>query len=206
MQARSLFAASCSSSSSSSTSRCVAVAGRSGLMSRTRVLRRPQTIKPNPNEAVSGQFDRSFEKMTATIEERLPLRQRNVLHGSLYDTLFGEESEQAQKEAAQDDIHGREAEKPAARQARSYFSDADLSPEALHVRSPRLKVAMNQQRLKYDKSVLKTTKEAPEYYYAEKTLEEKQRRRMGIIGVCLVLGGGSTWALSRLGAYMRTAG
>lgn len=151
---------------------------RSGLLGCTPMLLRPRAPKSNPHETATGKFDKSFEKLTAQIEERLPMSQRNIIRGSAHDRLFGEESEVDLKKAAQDDLHGREEEKPAARVARSYFSDQDLSPEALHVRSPRLKVAQNYQRLQYDKSTLNTSREAPEYYYSTPTPEALRRRRI----------------------------
>lgn len=149
---------------------------RLGAFSCTIIRRRPRAPKANPNETASGRYDKSFEKLTAQIEERLPFSQKNVLRGSVHDRLFGEESEDDMKKAAQDDLHGREDEKPAAKMARSYFSDEDLSPEALHVRSPRLRVSQNLERQKYDKKLLNTSSEPIEYYYLEESSSEKKHR------------------------------
>lgn len=149
---------------------------RLGALSCTIAWRRPRAPKANPNETTSGRYDKSFEKLTAQIEERLPFSQKNVLRGSVHDRLFGEESEDDLKKAAQDDLHGREDEKPAAKMARSYFSDEDLSPEALHVRSPRLRVAQNLERQKYDKKLLNTSREPIQYYYLNNSLNEKKQR------------------------------
>ncbi|KPA85970.1 hypothetical protein ABB37_00265 [Leptomonas pyrrhocoris] len=177
-----------------------------GVFQHTRLLRRPQTIKPNPNEATSGQFDKSFEKITETIESRLPFRQRHVAVGNIYDANFGEKSEHDMYKEAEEDLLGKEKEKPAARQARSYFSDEDLSPEALHVRSPHLKVAQNIQRQQYDPKILKTTAEASEYYYPALTKEQQRKRNAmlaagwGTVGIATFVG------LRKAGAYMRTAG
>ncbi|KPI84384.1 hypothetical protein ABL78_6565 [Leptomonas seymouri] len=181
-------------------------ASPAGVLQATRLLRRPQTIKPNPNEATSGQFDKSFEKITDTIESRLPFRQRHVAVGNIYDVNFGERTEHDMYKEAEEDLHGREKEKPAARQARSYFSDEDLSPEALHARSPHLKVAQNYQRQQYDKKILKTTAEPLEYYYPVLTKKQRQRRNAmlaagwGAVGIATFVG------LRKAGAYMRTAG
>eukprot|EP00796_Vickermania_ingenoplastis_P005552 gene5552-4006_t len=117
------------------------------------------------------------EKLTAQIEERLPMSQKNFLRGSAHDRLFGEETDVELKRAAQDDLHGREEEKPAARMARSYFSDQDLSPEAMHVRSPHLKVAQNRKRVQYDKRTLNTSREPEEYYYKEPSPQEMARQQ-----------------------------
>jgi hypothetical protein len=177
-----------------------------GVLRPTQLLRRPQTVKPNPHEATSGQFDKSFEKMTETIESRLPFRQRHVAKGNIYDVNFGERTEHDMYKEAEEDLQGREKEKPAARQARSYFSDEDLSPEAMHVRSPRLKVAQNIQRQNYDKSILKTTAEPSEYYYPVQTKEQRKKRNAmlaagwGTVGIITFVG------LKKAGAYMRTAG
>lgn len=163
-----------------------------GAWSCTPICRRPRAPKANPNETMSGRYDKSFEKLTAQIEERLPFSQKNVLRGSVHDRLFGEESETDLKKAAQDDLHGREEEKPAAKMARSYFSNEDLSPEALHVRSPRLKVAQNIERQKYDKRLLNTSSEPMEYYYDDHSqVEGKQRFLfivMSIAGCCALCG------------------
>nr|CAJ2480462.1 unnamed protein product [Leishmania braziliensis] len=177
-----------------------------GVMRPTRLLRRPQTIKPNPNEAMSGQFEKSFEKLTDKIESRLPFRQHHVLHGNIYEQQYGDRSEHDMWVEAQEDLHGREKEKPAARQARSYFSDEDLSPEALHVRSPQLKVAQNFQRQMYDKKILKTTAEPAAYYYPEVTMEEKRLYRWMLIAGWSAVGVMTLMGLRRLGEYMRTAG
>ncbi|GET92603.1 hypothetical protein, conserved [Leishmania tarentolae] len=177
-----------------------------GGMRATRLLRRPQTIKPNPNEATSGQFERSFEKLTDKIESRLPFRQHHVIHGNIYEQMYGEKSEHDMWVEAQEDLHGREKEKPAARQARSYFSDRDLSPEAMRVRSPQLKVAQNLQRQQYDKKILKTTAEPAVYYYPVVTLEEKRRYRWKLIAGWSAAGMAMLTGLQRLCEYMRTAG
>ncbi|KAG5466678.1 hypothetical protein LSCM1_00847 [Leishmania martiniquensis] len=172
----------------------------------TRPLRRPQTIKPNPNEATSGQFEKSFEKLTDKIESRLPFRQHHVLRGNIYEQQYGDRSEHDMKVEAQEDLHGCEREKPAARQARSYFSDEDLSPEAMHVRSPRLKVAQNLHRQAYDKKILKTTAEPAAYYYTELTMEEKRLHRWKLIAGWSAVGVVTLMGLQRLGEYMLTAG
>ncbi|KEG09887.1 hypothetical protein DQ04_04491050 [Trypanosoma grayi] len=168
----------------------------------TLVLLRPQTIKPNPAHTPSGKFDRSFEKLSSELENRMPFRQQQILYGSKYDRNFGEESYDEMRQAAQDDIYGREQEKAAARQARSYFTGDDLSPTALHVKSPRLKVAQHQQRQKYDKRILKTTKEAAEYYYERESPEQRRIRRR-VIAVCGAVGLlGAWWGLHALRLYM----
>ncbi|KAG5492511.1 hypothetical protein JKF63_01089 [Porcisia hertigi] len=172
----------------------------------TRLLRRPQTMKPNPNEATSGQFEKSFEKMTDKIESRLPFRQHHVLHGNIYEQQYGDRSEHDMWLEAQEDLHGREKEKPAARQARSYFSEEDLSPTAMHVRSPQLKVAQNLQRQTYDKKILKTTAEPAAYYYPEMTMREKQVRRWKLIAVWSIVGVGTLTGLRHWGESTRTAG
>ncbi|AYU82894.1 hypothetical protein conserved [Leishmania donovani] len=177
-----------------------------GGMRPSRLLRRPQTIKPNPNEATSGQFERSFEKLTDKIESRLPFRQHHVLHGNIYEQPYGERSEHDMWVEAQEDLHGREKEKPAARQVRSYFSDEDLSPEAMHVRSPQLKVAQNLQRQAYDKKILKTTAEPAAYYYPVVTLEEKRRYRWKLIAGWSAVGMMTLTGLRHLCEHMRTAG
>ncbi|KAG5491967.1 hypothetical protein GH5_00864 [Leishmania sp. Ghana 2012 LV757] len=172
----------------------------------TRLLRRPQTIKPNPNEATSGQFEKSFEKLTDKIESRLPFRQHHVLYGNIYEQQYGDRSEHDMRVEAQEDLHGREKEKPVARQARSYFSNEDLSPEAMHVRSPQLKVAQNLQRQAYDKKILKTTAEPAAYYYPQVTMEEKRLYRWKLIFGWSTVGVMTLMGLRRLGEYMRTAG
>ncbi|KAK7194659.1 hypothetical protein NESM_000384800 [Novymonas esmeraldas] len=180
--------------------------GCGGALRATQLLRRPQTMKPNPNEATSGQFEKSFEKMTDKIESRLPLRQHHVLHGSIHEQQYGNRTETEMWREAQEDLHGREREKPAARQARSYFSDEDLSPEALHVRSTRLKVSQNQQRQAIDKKVLKTTSEPAAYYYPSLTMEEKQRRWRRLMAGWGVVGVATLAGLRHVSDYMRTAG
>ena len=177
-----------------------------GAFQATRLLRRPQTIKPNPNEATSGHFDKSFEKITETIEARLPFRQRHVAVGNIYDVNFGERTEHDMYKEAEEDLQGREREKPAAKQARSYFTDEDLSPEALHVRSPRLKVAQNIQRQNYDKRILKTTAEAAEYYYPVLSKEQRQRRNAMLAAGWGAAGLAAFVGLRKAGTYMRTAG
>lgn len=163
-----------------------------GVLSCSRVWIRPRAPKANPNETMSGRYDKSFEKLTAQIEERLPFSQRNVIRGSVHDRLFGEETEMDLKKAARDDLHGREEEKPAAKMARSYFSDEDLSPEALHVRSPRLKVAQNIERQRYEKKLLNTSSEPIEYYYDAPSREKGNHRifRMTMLfaGCCTLAG------------------
>lgn len=144
--------------------------------------------------------------MTDKIESRLPFRQHHVLHGNIYEHPYGERSEHDMWVEAQEDLHGREKEKPAARQARSYFSDEDLSPEALHVRSPQLKVAQNLQRQAYDKKILKTTAEPAAYYYPVVTLEEKRRYRWKLIAGWSTAGVMTLTGLRHLCEYMRTAG
>lgn len=174
-----------------------------GCMRATSLLYRPQAVKPNPFHTESGKFDQSFEKMTERIESRMPMRERQVLSGSIYDHAFGEESEEAMKRAAHDDVFGTEPEKPAARMARSYFTDADLSPEALHVRSPRLKVAQHINRQQYDKNILKTSREPASYYYPMESLAEKRRRGRRLAMVWLVMLAVMLWQLYRLAIYMR---
>ncbi|RNF15184.1 uncharacterized protein Tco025E_05633 [Trypanosoma conorhini] len=173
-----------------------------GGVRRTRVLLRPQTIKPNPAHTPSGKFDRSFEKLSGELENRMPFRQQQILFGSKYDHNFGEESYEALKQAAQDDIYGREPEKAAAQQARSYFTGDDLSPTALHVKSPLLKVAQLQQRQKYDKKILKTSQEPTEYYYhREAPARRRARHRVMAVGAAVGLGA-AWWGLRRLRRYM----
>ncbi|ESL11534.1 hypothetical protein TRSC58_00712 [Trypanosoma rangeli SC58] len=177
---------------------CLAAGG----VRRTRVLLRPQTVKPNPARTPSGKFDRSFEKLSGEIENRMPFRQKQILFGSKYDHNFGEEGYEALKQAAQDDIYGRETEKPAARQARSYFTGDDLSPTAMHVKSPRLKVSQLQHRQMYDKDILKTSQEPTEYYYHRETQSER-RRRHSVMAVCGAVGLATAWwGLHRLRCYM----
>ncbi|KAH9597408.1 hypothetical protein LSM04_004083 [Trypanosoma melophagium] len=154
---------------------------------------RPQTIKPNPAHTPSGKFDRSFEKLSGELESRMPFRQQYVLFGNKYDRNFGEESYEELRQAAQDDIHGREPERAAARQARSYFTGDDLSPTALHVQSPRLKVAQQPQRQKYDKTILKTSAEAPEYYYVRAQPTQRRRERV----VKWVVAAAAVWTMGR---------
>ncbi|CBH10967.1 hypothetical protein, conserved [Trypanosoma brucei gambiense DAL972] len=166
-----------------------------------RVLR-PQTIKPNPAHTPSGKFDRSFEKLSSEIENRMPFRQQQILFGSKYDRNFGEESQDELKKAAQDDLFGREPERAAARQARSYFTGDDLSPTALHVKSPRLKVSQLQHRQNYDKNILKTSKEADDYYYRRETPSERGARRRVLYSVASVVGIGACWGTYCLCQYM----
>lgn len=188
-------------------SQCFRVIGSRSVVSlfhSSRVLLRPRAPKANPHETQSGQFDKSFEKLTAQIEERLPFSQKNFIRGSVHDRLFGEETDTDLKKAAQDDLHGREPEKPAAKMARSYFSDEDLSPEALHVRSPHLKVSQNIQRQNYDKKILNTSNESKEYYYNEPSPQEKafqQRVRIvAFISSAVVIWFSCKW----IAAYMYT--
>lgn len=199
-----------STSSASATPRapcCCSHSGSAALaMHPTRLLRRPQTIKPNPNESRSGQFDKSFEKLTSTIESRLPFRQHHLSKGNLHEHLYGERSDEEMRAEAEEDLQGREKEKPAARQARSYFTDADLSPEAMHVRSPQLKVAQNQERLNYDKKILKTTAEAAEYYYPVLTLEQKRVYRMKLLAGWGAVAAATYVGLCKLGHHMRYDG
>lgn len=183
----------------------VSAACASGL-SYTRPMLRPRAPKANPNETKSGQFDRSFERLTQQIEDQLPLSERNVLRGNLHDRLFGEESAPDLRRAAEKDLHGREEEKTAAKVVRSYFSDEDLSPEALHVRSPHLKVAQHVQRQHYDKSLLNTSKESTEYYYEPLSPQQQQRRRLVHASVALGCAIGTYYAFSLFGSYMRTTG
>ncbi|KAG8342999.1 hypothetical protein TRVL_06173 [Trypanosoma vivax] len=150
--------------------------GGKGAFRHSTILLRPQTLKPNPAHTPSGKFDRSFEKLSGEIENRMPFRQQQILFGSKYDRNFGEESYEELKQAAQDDLFGREPERAAARQARSYFTGDDLSPTSMHVKSPRLKVAQLQHRQKYDKGILKTSKESCEYYYRRETPSERRKR------------------------------
>ncbi|CCW64884.1 unnamed protein product [Phytomonas sp. EM1] len=175
-----------------------------GAFHTSRLLRRSQTIKPNPFETSSGNFDKSFEKMVGNIEMQLPFRQHHFSKGYMYDRNFGEENADAMRDAAKADVHGTEPERPAAKQARSYFTDEDLSPEALHVRSPRLKVAQHIQRQEYDRSLLKTSSEPMEYYYPPVSAEEKRKKRMWITAG--IAGGvGVVWyGCRRLGMYMRS--
>ncbi|ORC84650.1 uncharacterized protein TM35_000421080, partial [Trypanosoma theileri] len=172
----------------------------SGALHSTPIRLRPQTIKPNPAHTPSGKFDRSFEKLSGELESRMPFRQQQVLFGNKYDRNFGEESYEEMKQAAQDDIHGREPERAAARQARSYFTGDDLSPTALHVQSPRLKVAQHPQRQKYNKQILKTSKEAPEYYYVRE--KSTWKRRVFVWGGTLVGVWSVCWGMYRLYLYM----
>ncbi|EAN94004.1 hypothetical protein C3747_70g238 [Trypanosoma cruzi] len=168
----------------------------------TAVLLRPQTIKPNPAHTPSGKFDRSFEKLSGEIESRMPFRQQQILFGSKYDHNFGEENQDAMRQAAKDDVYGREPERAAARQARSYFTGDDLSPTALHVKSPRLKVSQQQHRQKYDKNILKTSQESAEYYYHRESTSERSVRR-GVMTACGAVGlAGTCWGLRLLCQYM----
>lgn len=169
----------------------------------TRPLCRPQTIKPNPYESQPGQFDRSFENMTGTLESRMIFTQHNFVKGCIYDVVVGEESQSQLKRVAEQQYHGREEAKPAARAARSYFTDADLSPEALHVRSPNLKVAQHAARQAYDENILKVSREEVDFYYAPDTMKQCMQRRAGILA-CIV--GACTMTLCgwrRLSSYMR---
>ncbi|CCD15719.1 unnamed protein product [Trypanosoma congolense IL3000] len=170
----------------------------SGALRCTRVFTRPQTIKPNPAHTSSAKFDRSFEKLSSEIENRLPFRQQQILFGSKYDRNFGEESQDELRKAAAEDLFGQEPERAAARQARSYFTGDDLSPAALHVRSPRLKVAQLQHRQAYDKSILKTSREPSEYYYRRDTTVEHVARRRLLYALASGVGVVACWGLYRL--------
>lgn len=170
----------------------------------TRVNWSTRAPKTNPNETQSGRFDKSFEKLTAMIEERLPMSQKNCIRGTVHDRLFGEESDVDLRKAAQDDLHGREEEKVAAKIARSYFSEEDLSPEALHVRSPHLKVAQNIQRQYYDKKILNTSNESEAYYYKIDSPAEKRRVFQIRVIVFFAVGTVSVYFCQILLAWMRT--
>lgn len=168
----------------------------------TRPLLLPKTVKPNPFTTESGQFDRSFEKTVSSLEQKLPFRQHHFLKGSMYDRGFGEEGAEEMKEAAREDLEGREPERPAARQVRSYFTGDDLSPEALHVHSPRLKAAQLVQRQYYDKSILKTSSEPKEYYYKEYSLREKRFQAFACWACVALCGAVAYVGWRRLVAYM----
>lgn len=169
----------------------------------TRLLhQRSRSIKPNPFETKGGRFDTSFEKLTAGIEEVLPLSDRHLKRGTVHDRLFGEEAQNDTKRLAEGQMVGREEETPAARQARSYFSDEDLSPEALHVRSPRLKVAQRAARPTYDKKILKVSKEADQYYYTEPSPESIKKRQRLTFVACVSFGAVTFCAWEALSAYM----
>ncbi|CCW71919.1 unnamed protein product [Phytomonas sp. Hart1] len=176
--------------------------GEIGPLRPSRPLHRPQTIKPNPFETSSGKFDQSFEKTLGNIEAQLPFRQHHFTKGYMYDRTFGDETQEAMWESAKADLHGKEPERTAAKVARSYFSETDLSPEALHVHSPRLKAAQQIQRQEYDKALLKTTGEPLEYYYPFVSVEAKRRKQMWIIAG--IAGGvGLVWyGCRRLTVYM----
>lgn len=158
-----------------------------GCFRGTRLLRRSQKVKPNPFETKSGNFDQSFERMTETIEDRLPFRDRHLSQGTIYDMPFGERSARQLRQEAADDVEGKEKESAASQQVRSYFTGEDLSPEAMGVRSLRVKVAQNPERQKYDRNILKSTNEPPEYYYKDTSQDEEQRwkRWLLLVGVCV---------------------
>ncbi|CAD2214584.1 hypothetical protein AGDE_01337 [Angomonas deanei] len=193
----------------------------------TVVLHRPQTIKPNPHQTTAGQYDKSFERVTNTIESRLLFRQENFPKMNLYDGAWGEETQHQLKQAAKEDVTGQEPETPGARQARSFFIDKEVNADSPYadfginnknyysptreawrekVRSNKNKISKIPQKLSVNKNILEQSEEPAEYYYPMVSLEEKKRknRMMAAAGVAVVIV--SYECLSRLGEYMRTAG
>lgn len=183
-----------------------------GALHPTRAALRKPTIKSNPFETQPGKYDQSFEKMTETIESRLPFRQRHMQHGSLYDRLYGEKTEEEENQVRDEDMYGHEFERPAQRAARQYLGDGDLLKEegqasaarAAATKRLRVKAAEAHLRRPYDKNAAKRSSEPEEYYYPSLTLEQKRRRQ----AVRVVLGGAGVAAAyegwKRLSAYMRS--
>lgn len=85
----------------------------------------------------------------------------------------------------------------------SYFTDEDLSPTAMGVRSPNLKVVNFPQRQKHVKDLWKTTNESEEYCYPELTREEQRVRNMKIAPAWGVVEVGGSFGLWRLAMCVR---
>lgn len=114
------------------------------------------TMSTNP-----GQFEKSFERVVGTIQERHPFQ---VIKGNPYDVQFGEMGFLSKQEKAKEMAEGKETEGGREKLRNRLTGEAPLTPESVGA-DPMQKLARERVRQKLDPRILKESKEAPEFYY-----------------------------------------
>lgn len=114
------------------------------------------TMSSNP-----AQFEKSFEKVIGTIQERHPFQ---VVKGNPYDIQFGEVSYLGQQEKSKEMASGKETEGAREKLRDRLVGGPPLTPEGMGA-DPMQKLARERIREKLDPRILKESKEAPEFYY-----------------------------------------
>ena len=138
------------------------------------VLLRGQFAKMNPFESKNP--GESFEKFTQLFEDHIPFKAE---HGRSYNSVWGKSHHSNETTEFQQDHFGTVPERQAARLAKMMFKGMDPNHRAVKaVNNPTAKVQNAQTKKKWNKELTKTSKEAPEYYYAPESIQEKRTRRM----------------------------
>lgn len=114
------------------------------------------TMASNP-----AQFEKSFEKVISTIQERHPFQ---ASKGNPYDVQFGELGFLSKNEKSKDIAEGKETEDAREQLRNRLTGGAPLTPDTMNA-DPMQKLARERVRDKLDPRILKESNEAPEFYY-----------------------------------------
>jgi hypothetical protein len=157
-------------------------------------------LKPYRGEMKIKDFDganpnATFDKYVEIFEQNQPFKEKD---GRGTPEVFGEMHHSTEKRAIQMDARGEIQERESVRLAKAMFKGADPNHRATRAAfNPAARKTVLQER-KWDKTVIKTSKEDPEYYYRKETLSEKRQRRL-VVAASLSIGVFATgWGMIKI--------